>query len=713
MRTIITPLLVALSLAVHAQTTILGTVSDKGGPIPGANIMLVGTYDGTTSDERGTFRFTTTETGTRTVSVSYMGYKRFAASVNLAGKVISLEVILEEEINELNAVTISAGAFTASDEARRTVLRAVDVATTAGATADIAGALNTLPGTQKVGETGRLFVRGGDGREARTFIDGMLVLDAYSPAAPNTPSRGRFLPFMFKGISFSTGGYSAEYGQALSSALVLDSRDEASTTRTDIGLLSVGGDVTHAQAWEGGSAAAKLQYTNLRPYVGLVRQEIDWDLAPVSVEGVGAFRQRIGKYGIVKAYANFNHSDLSLRQHDIGDTSRSWLYRLTNDYRYLNAFAKTAVNENWMVRGGISYTDIANDTRMETDRHTRAERGLHVKAVLDGSISDRIGLRAGTEVIARDVAFQSHQDGLGQHGGFDEVIPSAFAEADLFASNRFVTRAGVRGEYNSLNGQLSLDPRISLALKTGEYAQLSLAYGTFRQSVQDEFLLADRNLSPEMATHAILNFQRTKNKRTFRAETYYKRYDDLVRATDMTFPDNSGYGYAAGVDLFWRDNNSVKNLDYWLSYSFLDTERDYLHFPHASVPSFASKHNFSAVAKYFVVKLKSQLGATFSYTSGRPYDNPNGATFNEGTTPAYIDLSFNWSFLPKPWIIVYASCNNLIGRDNIFGYEFSAAPDEFGHYASRAIRQPAPRFLFLGVFITISKDKSVNQLPSL
>ena len=49
----------------------------------------------------------------------------------------------------------------AGEEKRRTILKAVDIATTAGATADIAGALNTLPGTTKNGESGRLFVRGG------------------------------------------------------------------------------------------------------------------------------------------------------------------------------------------------------------------------------------------------------------------------------------------------------------------------------------------------------------------------------------------------------------------------------------------------------------------------------------------------------------------------------------------------------------------------
>jgi hypothetical protein len=55
----------------------------------------------------------------------------------------------------------------------------------------------------------------------------------------------------------------------------------------------------------------------------------------------------------------------------------------------------------------------------------------------------------------------------------------------------------------------------------------------------------------------------------------------------------------------------------------------------------------------------------------------------------------------------------VLGRDNIFGYQFSNQPNNEGMYVSRPIRQAAPRFIFLGVFITLSKDKVNNQLPSL
>ena len=104
---------------------------------------------------------------------------------------------------------------------------------------------------------------------------------------------------------------------------------------------------------------------------------------------------------------------------------------------------------------------------------------------------------------------------------------------------------------------------------------------------------------------------------------------------------------------------------------------------------------------------------TYSYTSGRPYNDPNMDQFNGGKTKNYQDLSANVSYLPTSQLIIHFSCTNVLGRDNIFGYEFSATPDLNGVYAGRPIRQPAPRFLFLGIFITLSKEKSVNQLPTL
>jgi hypothetical protein len=697
-----------------AQTLVTGVVTDNNNqPVPLANVFLEGTYDGGMSDDKGAFSFETEETGAHTLVVRVIGYREFRKEVVLSGQSVYVEVRLVEEISQLNAVTISASAFTASDESRRTVFRALDIATTAGATADIAGALNTLPGTQKVGETGRLFVRGGDGEEAKTFIDGMLVLDAYNASAPNTPSRSRFLPFMFKGTSFSTGGYSAEFGQALSSVLALDSKDETERTRTDLALLSVGGDITHTQAWEGGSAAAKIEYTNVRPYVNWVKQDIDWKNAPLSIAGIGSFRQRLTKTGMLKVYANFNNSDFALIDHGIDDPLQTRLLSQDNRYAYVNASYKDALNDNWTIRGGVAYTNLKDDFNAAQDKIRESERGAHFKTVIEGSVHNQVELRTGVEFFVRCYDY-NFTPGTGDAftTQFEENLASLFAEADLYASNSFVTRAGVRLEHNSLTDQVSVDPRVSLAHKAGEHGQVSLAWGKFRQTIRNEWLRQQSGLNPERASHFIVSYQRIEDNKTLRIEAYHKQYDDLVKIRDGVIT-NDGSGYARGLEFFWRDNHSIERLDYWISYSYLDTERDYLDFPVKATPTFASKHNFSVVGKYFMPKLKSQVGATWSFTSGRPYNNPNEPVFNGGRTPSYIDLSFNWSYLPRPYIIVYFSCTNVLGRDNIFGYEYGSSLNEAGLYNSRAIRQPAPRFLFLGIFYTISKDKTVNQLPTL
>lgn len=718
MRTPLTLVVLFFTLSAIAQTRLTGKVIDeKGQAIPGANIVIVDSYDGASSAVDGSFDFTTEETGSRILNVTFVGYKSSSQKIDLNGKPLSFAIELREEINQLEAVVISAGSFTAGEEKRRTVLKAVDIASTAGATADIAGALNTLPGTQKVGESGRLFVRGGDGNEARTFIDGMLVLDAYGTAAPNTPSRGRFLPFMFKGTSFSTGGYSSEYGQALSSALVLNSKDKAELTQTDIGLLSVGADVAHTQVWDKASLSGKVQYTNIRPYFGLINQRVDWVKAPASLEGSTAFRQQVGKGGLFKFFGNFNRADFSLYNHDIANPELKQLYQLGNRYSYGNASYQHVWNNQWMLRGGVSYTRNDNDLKVEGIPMGQQEEGVHAKVVAEYSVSDRVELHFGNEVIHRsyEASRWNESDNHAEQLTFRETISASFAEAEMYASQRIVTKLGVRSETNSLLNKVGLDPRISVAYKPGTRGQFSLAYGTFRQSAKNELLRFNNDLRQERAEHYILNYQIITDRRTFRVETYYKKYNDLVKYVNGNpfLLNNAGSGYARGIELFWRDNKTLRNVDYWVSYSFLDTKRDYLNYPIAATPAFASRHNYSVVYKHFVKAIKSQVGVTYSYSSGRPYFNPNAEKFNSDRTPSYQDLSANLSYLPTNWLIIHLSCTNLLGRDNIFGYEYAATPGSDGMYASRAIRQPAARFLFLGAFITLSKNKSVNQLPNL
>ena len=60
MKTLITLVILLIGSTIYAQTTISGRVTDaRNEPIQGANVYLEGTYDGATTNEKGSFIFTT------------------------------------------------------------------------------------------------------------------------------------------------------------------------------------------------------------------------------------------------------------------------------------------------------------------------------------------------------------------------------------------------------------------------------------------------------------------------------------------------------------------------------------------------------------------------------------------------------------------------------------------------------------------------------
>ena len=119
------------------------------------------------------------------------------------------------------------------------------------------------------------------------------------------------------------------------------------------------------------------------------------------------------------------------------------------------------------------------------------------------------------------------------------------------------------------------------------------------------------------------------------------------------------------------------------------------------------------MTKYFIEKWKSQLGTSYTFNSGRPYDNPNEVTFMNGKTKCYNNLSLSWAYLLSQQKILFFSITNVIGSTNVFGYQYANVPDSNGIYQRQPITQAADRFFFVGFFWTISDSKKENQLNQL
>src|SRR5690606_17581580 len=146
MKSLLTITFLLIAAINFAQTKIDGKVTDQNGvPISGANVYLQGKYDGSSTNDEGLFSFTTSETGTQTLVVSFLSYETFT----MAGDVSlfkGLQIKLRDDVNVLDAVILSAGTFSAGDNSKVSALTALDVVTTASALGDFVGALQTLPG---------------------------------------------------------------------------------------------------------------------------------------------------------------------------------------------------------------------------------------------------------------------------------------------------------------------------------------------------------------------------------------------------------------------------------------------------------------------------------------------------------------------------------------------------------------------------------------
>ncbi|WP_271393198.1 TonB-dependent receptor [Aequorivita sinensis] len=709
-------LIILFPFSFFAQSKISGIVTDKKGvPIFGANVYLTGTYDGTTSDQNGNFTFETTETGVQTLTVSYVSFETFTM-IDDVSKLKNLKVVLRDDVNSLETVTISAGSFSAGDNSKISVLKPMDIVTTASAVGDFVGALQTLPGTTTVAEDGRLFVRGGDAGETQIFIDGIRVFTPYSPTTNNIPTRGRYSPFLFDGITFSTGGYSAEYGQALSSVLLLNTIDEPVQEKTNIAIMSVGGGIGHTEKWNNSSLSLNTSYINLAPYIAVLPDRNTWEKPFETASGEAVFRQKIGN-GLLKVYGAFDSSNFELTQEDI-NLAEGLYFKLNNKNFYTNASYSEKLNKGWSIFGGGSYTYANTKVNIDKAHIKDVENSAHLKLKLNKRFSNYFKLNFGVEQFLTDFDEKYNASDFSANIGFKNNVSAFFTEADIIFSRKLALKLGARGEYSELFKEVTVSPRVSFAFKTGKNSQLSLAYGDFFQQPDNEILKFTTDVEAQHTQHYILNYQYAANNRIFRAELYRKQYNKLVTYNE-TIPDvnslfdNTGNGYAQGLDVFWRDNESIKNVDYWISYSYLDTERKYKDYPIKATPNFANTHNLSVVAKYWIDDWKSQIGFSYQYGSGRTYTDLNSSGFLQKKTRDYNSVSLNWAYLLSQQKILYFSIKNAFAFKNVNGYQYANSPDVNGNFARMKLLPAADQFFFVGFFWTISEDGKNNQLDNL
>ncbi len=203
-----------------ATGRIAGKITEKGkDPIPFANIIILGTRQGTAADENGNFVLPGVPVGTVQVQVQAIGYDKMVQAVEVnAGQTatVTFNFGASKVVKEIEEIVVTAEKRidTKSSTTKQSItaekLREIPVDNLRDAVATKAGI---------VAQGGELHFRGGRGGEVKFQFDGVEVSD------PLFGRNANIANLAVAGTEILSGGFDAEYGNALSGVVSVSTKE--------------------------------------------------------------------------------------------------------------------------------------------------------------------------------------------------------------------------------------------------------------------------------------------------------------------------------------------------------------------------------------------------------------------------------------------------------------------------------------------------------
>ena len=561
----------------------------------------------------------------------------------------------------------------------------MDVVRTPGAAADVFWAVKTFPGVQQVEEGAGLFVRGGDVSETVVLLDGAVINHPYKYESPTGGFFGTFSPFLLKGTFFSSGGFSARYGNALSGALAMESQDLPDRRQMGLGMGLAAGSIYLAIpvvrdkfgfSFSGNRSNTKMMFE-------LNKTRKDFSEYPFSYDINMNAVYKMNKQSAIKLFVFREDDEVGVEiddpdysTHFHGNTSNQ-LYNL----RYSGLVGKTfllSMNAAFSrfrrdVRLGVMNLDIEDllyQSRISGEREifpgSTFRLGLdyfQYKTLISGTVpQDELDLDPNAPTDEVDTDYISDRT-------------AQYFEMEVFGPFAICITAGLRGEYESISESYGIDPRISCSMPVSSYSDITLAWGHYRQFPDPMYYdpyIGNPDLASARSTHYIMGYAYQKGDRIFRVEFYYKKYRGLLLEDEKDNYTNEGHGHAKGMDLFIKQSRG--RFSGWVAYSWLRARRKWMDLPAPGSPYFDITHNLTAVLNVDLPKNFS-VGCSYRFATGKPYSS-GPEKIHDSRVPEYqkIDLTLTYlhSFFGSNMTVFYAAVSNVLGRINIFDYRYSS-----------------------------------------
>lgn len=240
-----------LLLQAQPMHQIKGTVIDKNSrqPLEFINVMIIGLNKGSVTNVEGRFTIEQVPPGIYRLQASAIGYKSVTTSEYiLSTKNLNIPIEMEENLTELEGVTITASPFRRDVESPVSlrIIGIQEIEKSPGANRDISRIVQSYPGVafSPIGYRNDLIVRGGAPSENRFYLDGVEIpnINHFSTQGASGGPVGILNADLIREVNFYTGAFPADKGNALSSVLDFKLRDgdmERNSLKATLGASEV------------------------------------------------------------------------------------------------------------------------------------------------------------------------------------------------------------------------------------------------------------------------------------------------------------------------------------------------------------------------------------------------------------------------------------------------------------------------------------------
>ncbi len=572
------------SVAAQEAGSIAGRVVDAEtqAPLSDVTVYIQGQDLGTLTRADGSYLISNVPPGSYVVVFHILGYGTATRPdvIVAPGRSTPIDAQLQVAVVELEGIVVDAGFFQdpPGEPASTFELNAEEIRREPGSAGDISRVLLALPSTAQISDQGNdLFVRGGAPFENGFFIDGIQVGNInHFPVQGSTGGPiGMVNLEWVDDVQFSAGGFSAAYGDRLSSIVDIHFRD-GSPEKTEVGAEVSMMDVEGSAEGPLGDRGSWL-FSARKSYMDLIVDAVGTGVAPGFEDAQGKVSLDLNPSNRISALALMGRSRIDFTRDEAEDDGNV----VFGDYNSRQGTIGTSWRRLWGSRGYSLFSLSASeesaqddwfrtssaDSAAQSDYTERAFRFRNLNRIRLGSgVSLELGADAEVNRNRYDYVLGAHHDRLGNpvprfqvNRDHNEERAGAFGSVSWTLTPAWDLTAGGRVDHYTASGDTRFSPRVSSSLAVTERVTLNAAAGLFTQRLPGFILSQDPSyleLPLPEAVHLVLGADYLVNPSTqLSLEGYWKEYRNMPMEEDD--PSKSVLDDGTSSGRFWEYSSLV------------------------------------------------------------------------------------------------------------------------------------------------------------